>query len=165
MEISSWGCIPTADQLALVRRCDWQWHSNIFHGSDNDILRNVGNVVASEQRSLGHLRDLSVCIFWFDRRLLLSATIQDDARSGMEKSRSIDGDSISRRSLHDVFLPKFLHLGKAQLWRGTFHYYGGLAMPLVWYLASPRLSRLLLWLSQAALHTSGQNQPDPQTSP
>lgn len=57
-------------------------------------LRNVGNVVASEQRSLGHLRDLSVCIFWFDRRLLLSATIQDDARSGMEKSRSIGKEDI-----------------------------------------------------------------------
>lgn len=52
-------------------------------------LRDAGDAITSESRSLGHLRDIFVCVFRLDRRLLLGETIQDDARSGVEKSRSI----------------------------------------------------------------------------
>lgn len=68
-----------------------------------------------------------------------------------------DGDALSRHSLHNVLLLEFLHMGQTQLRCGSFHHYGGIALSLVWHIASTRLSRLLLRLSEATLHAPGQN--------
>lgn len=50
-------------------------------------LCDVGNAVASESRSPGHLHDIFVCVFRLDRWLFFGTVVQNNARAGVAKSR------------------------------------------------------------------------------